>query len=77
MAANEHFKAKDGSTITTIGGKNLELEITKFGAVAQPLYIFVDSDGNVIKNAGGFVPDVQRFLGIMNEVKAAYKAPGK
>lgn len=75
MAANEHFTAKDGSTITTIGGKNLELEITKFGAVAQPLYIFVDSDGNVIKNAGGFVPDVQRFLGIMNEVKAAYKAP--
>lgn len=77
MAANEHFTAKDGGTITTIGGKNLELEITKFGAVAQPLYIFVDSDGNVIKNAGGFVPDVQRFLGIMNDVKAAYKAPGK
>lgn len=77
MAENEHFKAKDGSLITTIGGKNLELEITKFGAVAQPLYIFVDSDGNVIKNAGGFVPDVQRFMNIMNEVKAAYKAPGK
>lgn len=77
MAENEHFKAKDGALITTIGGKNLELEITKFGAVAQPLYIFVDSDGNVIKNAGGFVPDVQRFLNIMNEVKAAYKAPGK
>ncbi len=77
MPENEHFKAKDGSTITTIGGKNLELEITKFGAVAQPLYIFVDSDGNVIKNAGGFVPDVQRFLNIMNEVKEAYKAPGK
>jgi thiol:disulfide interchange protein len=77
MAENEHFKAKDGSLIKTIGGKNLELEITRFGAVAQPLYIFVDSDGNVIKNAGGFVPDVQRFLNIMNEVKAAYKAPGK
>lgn len=77
MPAGEHFKAKDGSTITTIGGKNLELEITKFGAVAQPLYIFIDSEGNVIKNAGGFVPDVQRFLNIMDEVKAAYKAPGK
>lgn len=74
LAENEFFKSKiDGANITTIGGKNLELEITKFGAVAQPLYIFTDSDGNVIQNAGGFVPDVQRFVNIMNQVKEKYK----
>jgi thiol:disulfide interchange protein len=73
IAEAEFFKSSiDGATITTIGGKNLELEITRFGAVAQPLYIFVDPDGNVIRNAGGFVPDVQRFLNIMDEVRKVH-----
>ncbi len=75
LAEQEQFASKiDGAKITTLGSKNLELEITKFGAVAQPLYIFVDTEGNVIKNAGGFVPDVQRFLNIMKEVKEEFKA---
>ncbi|KAA5533252.1 thioredoxin fold domain-containing protein [Taibaiella lutea] len=75
LLENEKYTAKDGSKIENLGEKNLDIELTKFGAVAQPLYIFVDGDGNVIKNAGGFVPDVQRFLNIINEVKAAHKKP--
>lgn len=71
LEEHEFFTSKvDGALIKTIGAKNLDLEISKFGAVAQPLYIFVDGDGKVLKNAGGYVPDVGRFLGIMKEVKA-------
>jgi thiol:disulfide interchange protein DsbD len=73
LLPNEQYTAKDGSKITTLGSKNLDLELTKFGAVAQPLYIFVDGDGNIIKNAGGFVADVPRFLNIIEEVKQAHQ----
>jgi thiol:disulfide interchange protein DsbD len=73
LAENEKYTAKDGSKVTTLGSKNLDLELTRFGAVAQPLYIFVDADGNVIRNAAGYNPDVQRFLTIINEVKEAHK----
>ncbi len=73
LAKEDQYTAKDGSLIKTIGDKNLDLELTKFGAVAQPLYIFVDGEGNVLKNAGGFVPDVQRFMDIMNTVREAHK----
>lgn len=73
LLENEKYTAKDGSKIENLGQKNLDIELTRFGAVAQPLYIFVDGDGNIIKNAGGFVPDVQRFLNIINEVKEAHK----
>lgn len=73
LLPNEQYTAKDGSKIKTLGSKNLDLELTKFGAVAQPLYIFVDADGNVIKNAGGFVADVPRFLNIIEEVKQAHQ----
>jgi len=73
LPENERYTSKDGSKVKTLGDKNLDLELTRFGAVAQPLYIFVDPDGNVLQNAGGFVPDVQRFIRIMNEVKEAHK----
>lgn len=73
LPENERYTSKDGSKIKTLGDKNLDLELTKYGAVAQPLYIFVDGNGNLLKNAGGFEPDVQRFMNIMKEVKDAHK----
>jgi thiol:disulfide interchange protein len=73
LPENERYTAKDGSQIKTLGAKNLDLELTKYGAVAQPLYIFVDGDGNLLKDAGGYEPDVQRFLNILNEVQEAHK----
>lgn len=73
LPESEQYTAKDGSRITTLGAKNLDMELTRFGAVAQPLYIFVDENGNVLKNAGDYNPDVQRFLGIINEVKELHK----
>jgi len=74
LSENEVYKsAKDGNMITTLGDRNVDLEVNTYGEVGQPIYIFVDSEGKVLKKAGGYVPDVQRFLDIMKEVKAAYK----
>lgn len=74
LAEKERYVSKkDGSEITTLGDKNVDLEVNTYGEVGQPIYIFVDSEGKVLKKAGGYVPDVQRFLDIMKEVKEAYK----
>ncbi|WP_118974497.1 protein-disulfide reductase DsbD family protein [Taibaiella koreensis] len=73
LSEKEAYKSKDGNTITTLGDRNVDLEVNTYGEVGQPFYIFVDSDGKVLKKAGGYVPDVQRFLDIMKEVKSAYK----
>jgi thiol:disulfide interchange protein DsbD len=35
--------------------------------------VFVDGNGNIIKNAGGYVNDINRFIKILDDVKAAYK----
>jgi thiol:disulfide interchange protein len=73
LAEADQYVASDGSKITTLGAKNLDLQFTRFGSLAQPLYIFVDADGNVIKNAGGYDPNVARFMNIIKEVKEAHK----
>ena len=74
LPENEKYISKfDGSKIKNVGAKNLDFEVTIANSNAQPLYIFTDQEGKVIKNAGGYEPDVERFVKILNEVKAENK----
>lgn len=71
LPENEKYTSKfDGSKIKNVGAKNLDFEATIANSNAQPLYIFTDETGKIIKNAGGYEPDVDRFVKILNEVKA-------
>jgi thioredoxin-related protein len=69
----KYISTFDQSSINNVGAKNLDFEATIANSNAQPLYIFTDETGKIIKNAGGYDPDVQRFLSILNEVKAENK----
>ncbi len=70
LPENEKYISKfDNSKIKTVGAKNLDIEATIGNSNAQPLYIFTDQEGNIIKNAGGYEPDITRFVNILNEVK--------
>lgn len=62
----------DGTVLKEIGAKNLEFEMTMTNSNAQPLYVFVDHDGKIIKNAGGYNPDIPRFINILEEVKTSF-----
>lgn len=73
LAEEEQYVTKDGKRIRNIGQRNLDLEVTLFNEVGQPMYIFLDHNGELIKNAGGYVPDIQRFVNIMQDVKAEHK----
>lgn len=69
LPEEEQYTNADGKKIRTLGQRNIDLEVTLFGEVGQPMYIFLDDQGNLIRNAGGYVPDLERFINIMNEVK--------
>ena len=74
LPQNENYiSAFDQSSINNVGAKNLDFEATIANSNAQPLYIFTDETGKVIKNAGGYNPNIQRFVSILNEVKAENK----
>ncbi|HET8574099.1 MAG TPA: protein-disulfide reductase DsbD domain-containing protein [Edaphocola sp.] len=77
LAPEDQYKTKDGQLVKTIGAKNIDIESNKYGEVGQPIYIFVDSDGNVLKKAGGYVPDVPRFVSIMDQVKKQFDGRAK
>lgn len=73
LPEKEQYKSADGGMVTNLGERNIDLEVGKYGEVGQPIYIFVDSEGKILKKAGGYVPDVDRFIRIMGEVREAYK----
>jgi thiol:disulfide interchange protein len=74
LPENEKYVSKfDGSNINTVGAKHLDFEATIANYNAQPLYIFTDQEGKLIQNGGGYEAGVERFVKILNDVKAVNK----
>lgn len=63
----------DGTLIKSMGAKNLDFEVTLTANNSQPQYVFVDDNGKILQNAGGYNPDIPRFLKILGDVKANYQ----
>ncbi len=65
--ANWYTSKSDGVVKKSIGGQNLDFEITKFNGNAQPYYCLVDSKTEqLIKPPLGYDLDVNRFLAFLN-----------
>lgn len=57
----------DGKVKKTIGRKNTDFQITRYGVNAQPYYVFLDLEGNTLVTPIGFEPDVQKYLQYLEE----------
>ena len=65
---DEPFVGKDGSTYYEVGEKWSYLQKYKFGAVAQPFYVIVDSDGRLMGTGSfAFNKSVSDFLDFLKK----------
>ncbi len=70
----EQYTNSSGEKITTVGERNLDYEITKFGFNAQPLYMFLDLYGNPLSSIKyGYDADVPKFINHLDAVKKAFE----
>lgn len=54
LPANEQFTSTySGKTITNLGNKWSDLEASRFNSNSQPLYVILDSDGNLLTDKNG------------------------
>ena len=75
LPLQEQITNKRGDKIKTIGDKNLDYEISAFNLNAQPLYKFMDHEGNVLSTLQyGYDPDIAKFAAHLDAMKAAYAA---
>jgi thiol:disulfide interchange protein len=73
LPLNEQYTNVKGDKITTVGERNLDYEISKFGLNAQPLYMFLDLKGEPLSNIKyGYDSDKQKFLDHFEKVKAEF-----
>ena len=57
----------DGKVKKTIGQQNVDFEIREFQTNTIPLYVIMDSEGNVVNQPKGTDLDVQSYLGWLRE----------
>ncbi len=74
LPANEQFKsALTGKNISTLGGKWLDLEESKYNSNAQPLYVIINEKGQTLVTPQG-ASDIETYKKYLDSGIAAYKA---
>ena len=72
--SEQYYSKTLGKKIETVGDKNADLQVTKFGANTQPYYFFLDGDESKLAQDGyGYNPDINKFLDHLNKVKTTYQ----
>ncbi len=68
-----YSKALD-KQVESLGDKNADLQVTKFGANTQPYYFFLDANENKLVNEGyGYDPSINKFTSLLDSVKLEFK----
>ena len=75
LGASEQYKNEKGEEIDNVGDKNIDYEITKFDINSQPLYMFIDTNQNVLSDIKyGYDADINKFIHHLDEVKAKFES---
>jgi thiol:disulfide interchange protein DsbD len=64
----------DGKVKKTIGRKNTDFQITRFGVNAQPYYVILDHNGKELNEPVAFEPNVGNYVKFLDEGLAAFKS---
>ena len=69
----EQYESKDDVKVTTVGQKNIDYEISKFGFNAQPLYMFLDLQGVPLSDEKVGYVSKDKFVSHLRNVIAEFK----
>ena len=67
-----YSKALD-KQVETLGDRNADMQVTRYGANTQPYYFFVDGSENRLVDEGyGYDPNVSKFIKLLDQVRGEY-----
>jgi len=74
LPESEWVTTKEGKVIKKLGSKNLNYQISRFNINAQPYYVLMDSDENVLLNENkAYDKHVPNFIKFLKDGLEAYK----
>jgi thiol:disulfide interchange protein DsbD len=72
--SEQYFSKALDKQVETLGDKNADMQVTKFGANTQPYYFFLDAGENKLADEGyGYDPGKGKFAQLLDKVKEEYK----
>ena len=78
LPVDQQYTDKNGKYISTVGDKNKDYEISTFGVLVQPLYMFLDTEGKPLtKEHYGYDSNIDKFVKHLDDMKAAFEAGRK
>jgi thiol:disulfide interchange protein DsbD len=77
MPESEWYINKAGKQVKLLGKKNTEIQINKFNQNAQPYYVILDENGNLMNKPRAYDLDIDGFAKFLDEGAANYKAKQK
>ena len=72
MPKEEWYTNADGREVKLLGKKNTEIQINRFKANAQPFYVMLDADGNLLVPARAYDLDIDGFIKFLDSGVAAF-----
>jgi thiol:disulfide interchange protein len=73
LPQNEWITSKlDGKVKKTLGKKNADYLMSKFGTNSIPLYVVLDTDGNPLIQPVGYSPDIKKFIDFLEKGKQEF-----
>ncbi|MFD0752044.1 protein-disulfide reductase DsbD family protein [Mucilaginibacter calamicampi] len=74
LPAAEHFTSTlTKKRITTVGGKWLDFEMSKYNSNAQPFYVIIDENGQTLVPPQGATFEIPEFIKYLDSGISAYK----
>jgi cytochrome c biogenesis protein CcdA/thioredoxin-related protein len=75
LPENEQFFSEALSKqVETLGDKNADLQVKRYGANTQPYYFFLDAnEKKLVENGYGYDPAIEKFSNLLDRVKDEYK----
>ncbi|MBA2501006.1 MAG: thioredoxin family protein [Chitinophagaceae bacterium] len=71
--SEQYFSEALNQEVETLGDKNTDLQVTRFGANTQPYYFFLDKNENKLVDEGyGYDPGINKFVQLLDKVKKEY-----
>lgn len=72
MPKEQWYTNKAGREVKLLGKKNAEIQIEKFGANAQPYYVILDAEGNLLVPAHAYDLDIASYIKFLDAGVAAF-----
>jgi len=72
--SEQYFSKELDKQVETLGDKNADMQVKRYGANTQPYYFFIDGNESKLSSEGyGYDSNIEKFITLLDNVKDQYK----